>query len=634
MLDDRHRSTEMLTMNSRTRKTGLVVVVLAGIASMTLAALGGVTAQSPAPLVRHAGSMPAGAIAYVEAKDLSSLLGAWMASPVRQKYLESASYRSFRRSRLFLKLSDRLKDLERGFGIEINDARLAEFAGGSSALAVYDPGKLEVLLVTEVSSQKAMASKLFAQSSSFEQRKTAKGQPYFSREVVSDGGSLVQRVAFGYAADRLWVGTNESLVAEAIDGPSGGGLGTAVNDTVRAAADFTAAHDLVVWADMDRAVRNKYFSLYWIHRNGKELEELQTGLLDIEFAATGVRERRWYVRKSPSAASVSAAGAEIAALSALAPPDAHLVETKTMDAGMPAALAETMFGPDRAGGTLSNVKASRLENPFESSENDSSSRRPTGGRYRFLDDRFDKDVDDPAAAPVKRVAAVTPAISPLGDRLAPILAPASPVRYSVFGSVRLPEGKLFASFERAIVIELGAPERFDRAAFETLAREEFARRFLVGGQVSRVSWADVDGARGLAGALISQGGAYRLSGKYLIVARDAAQCGVIASRVGVAAPASEALAGATTRIAEVRLAVAGGPFRRLTSLLDSRDASSLNEQIAGEEGESDVLRRPVLFFSENLASLLDVVSQVTTVRITTTEDGVLLREVVEYRTGN
>ena len=146
-------------MTSRTRRIGLVAVVLTGIASMTLAALGGATAQSTTPLIRHAASMPAGAIAFVEAKDLSSLLGAWLASPMRDRYLNSASFRSFRRSRLFLKLSDRLKDLERGFGIEINDARLAELAGGSSALAVYDPGKLEVLLVTEVASQKALASK-------------------------------------------------------------------------------------------------------------------------------------------------------------------------------------------------------------------------------------------------------------------------------------------------------------------------------------------------------------------------------------------------------------------------------------------------------------------------------------------
>ena len=623
-------------MTSRTRRIGLVAVVLTGIASMTLAALGGATAQSTTPLIRHAASMPAGAIAFVEAKDLSSLLGAWLASPMRDRYLNSASFRSFRRSRLFLKLSDRLKDLERGFGIEINDARLAELAGGSSALAVYDPGKLEVLLVTEVASQKALASKLFAQSSSFEKRQTAKGQPYFSREVVSDGGSLVQRVAFGYSNDRLWIGTNESLVAEGIDGPSGGGLGTAVGETVKAATDFTASHDLVVWADMDRAVRNKYFNLYWIHRNASELANLQSGLLDIEVAATGMKERRWFVRKPESVKQTAGDGAALAALSALAPQDAQLVEARTADAGVAGELAETMFGPERAGGSaLGDVRASRMDDPFEpsESESDSSNRRPSGGRYRFLDDRFDRDVDDPAAT-VKRVAATAPTVAPLGDRLAPILAAAAPVRYAVFGSVQLPEGKLFASFERAVVVELASPERFDATAFESLAREEFARRFLVGGQVARVSWTDAAGGRGLSGALVSQGGAYRVAGKYLIVARDPQQCAAVAARVGSAGASPSIESGAVTRIAEVRLAAATGPFRRLTGLLDSKDANALDEELASEEGDSDVLRRPVLFFSENLVSLLDVVKQVTSVRITTSEDGVLVRELVEYRTGS
>lgn len=620
-------------MTSRSRRIGLVAAVLIAALGVSLAALGGATAQSTTPLLRHAASMPAGAMAYVEAKDLQSLLGSWMASSTRDRYVKSASYRSFRRSRLYLKLADRLADLERGFGVEINDARLAEIAGGASALAVYDPAKLEVLLVTEVASQKALASKLFAQSASFEQRQTAKGQPYFSREVVSDGGSLVQRIAFGYSGDRLWVGTSETLVAEAIDGPGGGGLSVAVNETVRAATDFTVAHDLVIWVDVDRAVRNKYFGLYWIHRNARELADLQTGLLDIEIAATGVTERRWFVRKTGGEPAGGDDGAGIAALSALAPADAQLVEAKSADGGLGTALAETMFGPDRSAGSMSNVRASRVDNPFDESDSDSSGRRPAGGRYRFLDDRFDRDVDDPAAAPVRRVATATPTVAPLGDRLGTLLQAAVPVRYAVFGSVKLPEGKLFASFERAVVVEMGAPDRFDTAAFEALAREEFARRFLVGGQVSRVSWTDAGGARGLAGALISQGGAYRVAGKFLIVGRDAQQCAAVAARIGSSpAPASVA-GGRLTRLAEVRLSAAAGPFRRLTGLLDAKDANALDVEIAGEEAEADALRRPVLFFSENLASLLDVVQQVTVVRIATSEDGALIREVVEYRTG-
>src|SRR6185369_10014653 len=159
----------------------------------------------------------------------------------------------------------------------------AEIAGGPSAIAIYDPGKLEVLVATEVPRERALASTLFAQAKSFEERKTAKGTTYYAREVSSDGGSLVQRIAFGYSGDRLWVGTSEALVAEALDGPQNGGLGPSVGDTIKAAGDFTA-HDLLVWFDMERTVRNKYFNLYWIQRNAKDLDGIASGIVDLEFA--------------------------------------------------------------------------------------------------------------------------------------------------------------------------------------------------------------------------------------------------------------------------------------------------------------------------------------------------------------
>ena len=41
--------------------------------------------------------------------------------------------------------------------------------------------------------------------------------------------------------------------------------------------------------------------------------------------------------------------------------------------------------------------------------------------------------------------------------------------------------------------------------------------------------------------------------------------------------------------------------------------------------------RPVMFFSENLASLLDVAKDVTDVHILTTVDGTTMREQVDYR---
>ena len=605
---------------ARGRLSIALVVALVAVAG-SWAAYRAARAQTEAP-GRFAASMPRGALVYVEARDLKSLLDRWLASPARSRYFESASYRSFTRSRLYLKLKERMASLEAGFGVAIDDTQLAALAGGHSAVAIYDPGKLEIVLATEVTRDRALGSALFANSSSFEQRQTAKGAPFFAREVAAGEGEGAQRIAFGIAGDVLWIGTSETLVAEAIDGAADGGLGAAVTETARAAGDVTM-HDMAVWFDLERSVRNKYFELYWIHRNAKELEGIATGMLDIELSPTGVVERRWFVRRegAPAIATVDAAALE--RLRAMAPEEAHLVEAKaTGDDAVPA-IAEAIFGPERPPATVAAVSVSSREEPFAADDR----RRSSGGRYRYLDERYDRDVDDPAAEPGASAAGV--ARTPFGERLAALVAPAAPLRHAVYGSVALGEGELFARFDRAVAVELGAPERLDRAAFEALVAEEFGSRFVVGGDVQNVSWGDVAGGRTIAGALISQGGAYRVAGRYLVVARDAATCDAIAKRAQSSSSVGADLprAGAV-RVAEVRVALAAGPFKRLTSLLDARERGTLNEDISadGEEGSS----RPVLFFSENLASLLDTVSEIGLVRIQTSLDGSVLRERVEY----
>ena len=84
--------------------------------------------------------------------------------------------------------------------------------------------------------------------------------------------------------------------------------------------------------------------------------------------------------------------------------------------------------------------------------------------------------------------------------------------------------------------------------------------------------------------------------------------------VGVAAvSASETgVTGVVERTAEVRVAQGRGAFERLTRVLDARAAGSLNEEVSDsgdDASDSAQSTRPVLFFSENVASLLDVANR-------------------------
>jgi hypothetical protein len=599
--------------------TTTVIIALA-ISVSSVGAWSALRATSSAtPPLGLAAAMPRGALAYVEARDLHALLGAWIASETRSRYLASASYRSFRRSRLYVKLQERLADLAKGFGFAINDETLAAFAGARSAVAVYDPSRLDMLLVTETTYEQALASMVFAQAKTFTERRTSKGNAYFAKDVPTQSGYAVLHVAFAWAGGRVWIGTNEGLLAEALDGV-GEGLGASVAETVRAAGDF-ASHDVLAWLDLERVVRNKYFDLYWIQRNGAELSDLASALIDVEFAADGVHERRWFVTKSATTVA-NAEWAGLARLIAAVPPGTQLSEARVADERLADAVSETLFGPEVKAATLRGSPV-RDESVFAAS--DSGTRSAPGGRFRVLDERFQRDVDDPSVVSATPAPATSPTFLP---RLSGVLQAARPKRYAVYGAVDLPPGELFCRFHNTVIVELDSPAAFDRGAYEATVTEEFGRRFLVGAGRSALTWRDADGARTLATSLLAQGGSYRVVDRYLVFARDSRSCAAAAAALGNAgAPKLGVVAGSPLRVAQVRLAEAAGPFGRLTGVLDSREAGELVQLM---DADADPLRRPVLFFSENLVSLLDVVREVHTVTIVTTREGAILRERVDY----
>src|SRR6185503_9270513 len=144
--------------------------------------------QAPpvAEQLRLAGVMPRGAMVYVQASDLYRLMKTWIASPVRSQFYDSASFEAFQKSRIYLKLQDRKKDFESAIGIELNENRLSDLAGGASAVSIYDIGKIEMVFVTEVPRVRAVASILFKQAQQFSER-SANGTSYYVRDVTTDG---------------------------------------------------------------------------------------------------------------------------------------------------------------------------------------------------------------------------------------------------------------------------------------------------------------------------------------------------------------------------------------------------------------------------------------------------------------
>src|SRR5437762_487652 len=107
------------------KKKRLILLIVVAMTALVFRS-DGQQAQPIAEQLTLAGVMPKGAIVYVQATDLSALMKMWLASPIRSKFYDSASFSTFAKSRIYLKLQDRKKDFETAIGVGLDESRLAE----------------------------------------------------------------------------------------------------------------------------------------------------------------------------------------------------------------------------------------------------------------------------------------------------------------------------------------------------------------------------------------------------------------------------------------------------------------------------------------------------------------------------
>jgi hypothetical protein len=623
-----------------------VVLFLAVAVAMLSHISDGQQARPVAEQLRLAGVMPRGALVYVQARDLSALMKAWLASTIRDKFYQSASFGEFAKSRIYLKFQAREKDFEDALGFGIDENRLAELAGGAAAVSIYDIGKLEIVFVTEVARERAIATTMFKQLGQFQERPSPNGA-YYTRDVATDGGRLNQQFCFAYTNGKLIVTTTEGLMIRALGNAKAAGddsLMTNVMAIADQAKGFTA-HEVTMWLDQARLNRDRLFNSYWIHHNvtgagDQSIANIESGLLDLRITPQGMTEQRWFkmgaggqgagARARSEAVAVS--GNQTSALLNLAPADAQLVEIHPPAAGeeMAAVVSNALFGK------LPESTPVRPDVPDRTRD----SSRDEGGRterYSRLDARFEFDVDDDLAPdrtpkPQSGKPKPEPVAKPSGTDLAPILTKATPVAYGEIVRSKADAGKPFVHFERAIVIEMKSETAIDRAALERAMSDEMRARFVVAGVDPRLAWQDDAGVRYLAQSLLEQGAAYAVSGKYLVLAsnkefvRD-----VLQAALKAAALKTTPLEGAMSFYAVVRVADAKPVFDKLMGKLDGKiEQPATPKKADNEESEGDQeSENNVKFFSDNISSLVSATT-IREVRIRREGDAVMTVERIVY----
>jgi hypothetical protein len=584
--------------------------------------------------LRLAGVMPKGAMVYLQVRDLGTLLKTWIASPTHEAFYTSASFKNFESSNIYLKFQDRRKDFETALGFGIDETRLSELAGTASAVALYDIGKVELVLVTEVGRDKAIATELFKKAPQFQER-SANGLPYFVRDVTTDGGRLNQQFCFAYAEGKLFVTTSEGLMIRALANSKIAGEDAMLAEVLSMAnlARGFVARDLTMWLDQPKLNRSRHFKSYWIYGNAGEksrdsLAKIESGLIDLRFAADGLNEQRWF-KTAETVQSAGALSAEQAtAFLRFLPRDTQFVEMRS-EVGSPLneAASLALFGKNfddaNASGTVPEQESTDSE---EGEEEESSGGRVE--RYRKLDARFDKDVDDAQAKPATNASYSKPqGSSPQGVKASPLtvltkldglLKPA--VSFAELARSKDEVGKPFVHFERAVIVEMKTA--VDKTALEKLITDEMRERFVVTGIDPQLAWQTDGAVRFLAQSLLEQGAAYVVSGKYLVLASSKEFARDIVQANTTATPATR-IEGAAQFYALVRIADAKPVYDKLMAKLDGKVTGKPADD--SEEGEEEGIK----FFSDNLPSFIKATS-VREMRVRRNIDGAVLSERITY----
>lgn len=278
-----------------------------------------VFAQAGAGVRPIADIMPAGALVYVEAKDLAALVHDWNGSQAKATWLKSANYQVFSQSRLFLRFSQAQDEFAATAGLPPDMNLLESVAGGNSGLALYDIGKLQFLYIARMPSARAFQTVLWQSRAKFQPRNSG-GTPYFVREDAQ------HFAAFAVTNDYFLVATQEGALASALAILAGEQRPLMKQERwydQAVASTQNKPGDVRMVLNFERLTRTPYFQSYWIQQNISELRQFNAVISDLDRSATEMRESRVLLR-AEAGSDMRPAEPAIAQVTRLAPPDAGL----------------------------------------------------------------------------------------------------------------------------------------------------------------------------------------------------------------------------------------------------------------------------------------------------------------------
>jgi len=579
-----------LLYNTMKLKFFITVLMVAAMAFIALS-------QIKRKAVTPAEDFPRAALVYVQIKDLPAFIKLWNESKLKEKYLESQNFHEFKNRHLGLKLASRWTEFSAASGFPIDLKTVGGLAQTSAAIALYDVGKLEFIFVAPVSDEILAATKFVQNQDKFEAETLDDGTIVYRAQVEADRGRQKQELIFTSLKGRFILATSEKLLAQTLDNINGKATKNRLSDepSFRALSEKIEPHAATVWINQTALNADYYFKRYWLMSDVENLKNIRAGIFDFSMEAGKLVERRKFLlNQTANVAAVEAAKAE--KMLALLPENIPFYRLQTAkNQTIDGAIRETIF--DRRD---SLVKAERRSHYYSSYDYDDFS----GDDYGYLSTEFDKAIDDTGEEE-------TIETGETNVDFAKLLQPANPQIVLTFTEPEVLPAPLFIEFRRAAIFHLAAPERFNPDSFEAAAGKILSAQMLISASDAPIKWETKSENnltwRELKLPMLDWEINYARRGEELILTNDADFLREIVSDKNP--PKNEA---------------SGFPLTRLTVLnLDQRETaySEIFAEIARKNNTDD-------FFTGNIESLLDSISEVRKIEIKENYSGNLLEEEV------
>lgn len=455
-----------------------------------------------------ADDFPRGALVYAQFRDLPLLVKLWDESDLKKRYLTSENFDQFQNRHLALKLVSRFEEFDAALGLggNLGIGTIVGATENQAAVAIYDIGKLEFLLIAPLSAEKFKATVFYQQQEQlkqFEETTLDESTVYYSQKVDADRGRQKQKVLFANLKGRFILATSETLLLRAINNLNGKNKKDSLSNEP-SFQNLTARfvpRAATIWVDQAKLNEDWYFKHYWVMRNIEDLKTIRAGIFDFEVQPEKLIERREFLLNEKNALQNSNANSkisprQIAQLQKLIPKDVpfyklQAIENKSDQAlnSIKNTILERLVSPN-----LKTVSTEERWNSYDSFDETAEDYYSNGeNSYSYLDHKFDKFIDEKGEEENSgdRNDFVREHEKKLDNNLQKILAAPEPISVLSMTSPQNLEKPLFVKFRKAVVFSLRSPSKFDRQAFENETAALMQNRAAISGEKIDLRWNDV-----------------------------------------------------------------------------------------------------------------------------------------------